>query len=61
MAAKTGIFCRVSRSTKCGRLQNDVEAALLAIEGWRCGGMHSYDQVLSAKELEQLIEYLKSL
>ena len=25
------------------------------------GGMPSYDQVLSAKELEQLIEYLKSL
>jgi mono/diheme cytochrome c family protein len=25
------------------------------------GGMPSYDQVLSAKELEQLIDYLKSL
>jgi cytochrome c len=25
------------------------------------GGMPSYDQVLSAKELEQLMEYLKSL
>jgi cytochrome c len=130
MAAKAGIFCRVSRSTKCGRLQLISTRTLMAIvtiatqavtadqhkragitsDGLRVfqhcsgchsaetsekkvgpslkglfrrrellngmpanertirlkikdggGGMPSYDQVLSAKELGQLIEYLKSL